>query len=142
MTARGSARCPFVMSTADVFASAYLAEIINERDASRRREAITRLIHPDICHVSFGAAVYGRAEFEKRVDRMIAPIPARVRAGLEGAPSAERHTVFFRWRLAEDGTPPVATGAAFVVLEAGLATWFYATLSMDDREGIGRAGGT
>lgn len=136
LTAPATGRCPVLMSTGDAFPAVYLAEIINERDAARRGAAIDRLIHPDICHVSFGRPVYGRAAFERRVEAMIASLTPGMRATLRGAPRVEKDTAFFPWQLGEDGDRPVATGGAFVVLTAGMATWFYATLDQTDLEPI------
>ncbi|MEW1833566.1 hypothetical protein [Microbacterium sp. NPDC079995] len=124
------------MSTGDVFPAVYLAEIINERDAARRGAAIERLIHPDICLVSFDRPVYGRAAFERRVAAMVASLTPGMKASLRDAPRVERDTAFFRWQLSEDGNRPVAAGGAFVVLTAGVATWFYATHDRMDFEPI------
>ncbi|MFI8632065.1 hypothetical protein ACIGEP_05660 [Microbacterium sp. NPDC077663] len=119
------------MPTGDLFPTAYLAEIINERDATRRSAAIERLIHPDICHVSFDRAVYGRVAFEHRVDAMVAVMTPSTHASLRGTPRIDGDSVFFQWQLSDGDDHSIATGGAFVVLTAGLATWFYATLNLE-----------
>lgn len=118
------------MQMGSLFADAYLAEIINERDAARRRAAIHRLIHPDIRHMSFDRLVHGREAFELRVNELVAPMTPRMRVSLRGEPEAVDNTVFFRWQMSEDNPVPLAKGGAFVVLDEGMATWFYATATL------------
>lgn len=120
------------MGASGRFADAYLAEVINEPDTQRRAAAISRLIHPEICHVTFDRAVYGRDAFTARVDAMVASLAPGMQAALRGESQTDASTIFFRWEITTPGAPAVATGAAFVVLADELARWIYAPMSATD----------
>ncbi|SDQ90628.1 hypothetical protein SAMN04487847_2947 [Microbacterium sp. cf332] len=113
------------------FASAYLSEIFNEPDAGKRHAAVDRLIHPDVCHVSFDSSVYGRAGFERRIEELRSSLPHAARAELRHPPVVRANTMTFSWRLVEERGQVFAFGSAFVVFTGRLAAWIYTTVNAD-----------
>jgi hypothetical protein len=86
-----------------------LFEIFGERDASRRREALTELWHAEGVLINPDGRHIGRVEISETVDKLLAKFPAFVfseRTAPEGFHGVGR----IGWGFGPPNEPPVVTG--------------------------------
>ncbi|QLD10930.1 hypothetical protein [Microbacterium oleivorans] len=122
------------MQRIDHFAEAFLDEIVNERDQESRRAAIDRMIHPNVCHVSFDRAVYGKSGLDQRIAVLQASLPPLARPIVQEPPAVRGNTIFFPWCLTGPSGPTRSSGSVFVVFTGTLAEWIYTTADLHRAE--------
>lgn len=115
------------MNTVADLMRANLLEVFNERDAGRRRAAITRTYASDVRFADPEETVTGHDALDAKAQRLLDEAPGFVFSPA-GPPLVNHDLGHLGWNFGPEGQPPVVRGVDIALVEDGRIARLYTLL--------------